>query len=366
MPHKHKRRQDDKSIYDLPPTEIAKSLPVYDPNSKSWKTDKNKKNKNNKNNKNKKPLQNAKGKPIAKPETSRKATAMEDDTPKAFLRLMQRQTQRNQGPSNPSEEAQEPAKKRKRESGDKTNPRKKSATKTAKKPTTTTTTAAAAATTTTDTEPTAPASSAPETQPKLKILPGEKLSDFAARVDRELPLSMMKKSDKPAAAGMPNIREQRQTKHEKHLRRLQKQWREDEKKIQEREAEEREEREDEREEETRQWREWELEAGKAKAKKKGAGKKGKNQNGEDYEPDPWAKLNKARMNKQSNPSFDVVEAPPQLTKPREIFKVRGGAMVNVANVPAAVGSLRQREELATERNNIVEEYRRLMAEKRQS
>jgi hypothetical protein len=54
-----------------------------------------------------------------------------------------------------------------------------------------------------------------------------------------------------------------------------------------------------------------------------------------------------------------------LTKPREVFKIRGGARVDVANVPNAVGSLRRREELATERKNIVEEYRRLMAERRQ-
>jgi hypothetical protein len=38
--------------------------------------------------------------------------------------------------------------------------------------------------------------------------------------------------------------------------------------------------------------------------------------------------------------------------------------VDVANVPAAAGSLRRREALASERKSIVEQYRALMAGKR--
>jgi hypothetical protein len=75
-------------------------------------------------------------------------------------------------------------------------------------------------------------------------------------------------------------------------------------------------------------------------------------------------LKKRDQERKKNP-FETAPAPPSLVKPREIFKVRGGAKVDVANVPTAVGSLRRREELAGERRNIVEEYRRLMAEKRQ-
>ncbi|KAJ5811613.1 hypothetical protein N7474_007914 [Penicillium riverlandense] len=204
-----------------------------------------------------------------------------------------------------------------------------------------------------------------------KILPGEKLSDFAARVDRTLPLSAMKKSTAP---GVGKMREDRQTRHEKHLRRLQQGWREEDARIREREQAEREERETEMEDELRLWKEWETEAGAGKAKKKAAAaagkkkKKGRNDEmgghvSDDDDPDPWAKLKKRDRERKANP-FDVVQAPPQLTKPREIFKVRGGAKVDVANVPAAVGSLRRREELAGERRTIVEEYRRLMAEKR--
>lgn len=197
-----------------------------------------------------------------------------------------------------------------------------------------------------------------------KILPGEKLSDFAARVDRELPLSTMTKSGK--AAGLEGIREGKRTKHEKRLRRLQRGWREEEAKIREREEEEREEQEANMEEELDLWRQWENEAGKKKKKKTPAKKRGKNpgQDGADPDddPDPWAKLNR-RDRTSANP-FDVVQAPPQLTKPKQKFKVRDGAKVDVADVPAAVGSLRRREELAGERRTIVEEYRRLMAEKR--
>lgn len=194
-----------------------------------------------------------------------------------------------------------------------------------------------------------------------KILPGEKLSDFAARVDRELPLATMTKSGKPA--GLEGVSERKRTKHEKRLRRLQRGWREEEAKIREREEEEREEREADMEEELHMWKQWENEAG-TKKKKKGPAKKRGNGADPDDDPDPWAKLNKRdRSERPANP-FDVVQAPPQLMKPKQKFKVRDGAKVDVADVPAAVGSLRRREELAGERRTIVEEYRRLMAEKR--
>jgi hypothetical protein len=217
-----------------------------------------------------------------------------------------------------------------------------------------------------------PQKSQPSTKDKPevpKIMPGERLAEFVARVDREMPLSQMTKSVK---SGDGKAKEQhKQTKHEKHLRRLQKGWREEDAKIREREQEEREEREDEMEVELQQWKEWDIEAGKKKKnaarKKKGKGKNGgdggESDSGDD-DPDPWAKLKKRDEERKKNP-LEVAKAPPQLVKPREIFKVRGGAKVDVANVPAAVGSLRRREELAGERRSIVEEYRKLMAAKRQ-
>ncbi|GFF47909.1 hypothetical protein IFM58399_08169 [Aspergillus lentulus] len=343
MPHKHKRRKNDSSIYDLPPTLIAKPLPTHDPNAPKSKG--------------KKPPLKSKA-PKKKENLSafaRSKSDLDDDTPRAFRRLMQLQA--NGGKSAPSkpDAGETGSKKRKRDASEDTK-------KSARKKSAASSTPIEAANDATST------TAAAEPKPtNLKILPGEKLSDFAARVDREMPISGMKRSGKPTSADLPKLREGRQTKHEKHLRRLQEQWRKEEAEIKEREAAEREEREAELEEQLELWKEWEMEAAQAKAKKKGAAAKRKKKGDgalEDDGPDPWAKLKKRdRMNKPANP-FDVVQAPPQLTKPKEVFKVRGGARVDVANVPAAVGSLRRREELASERRTIVEEYRRLMAEKR--
>ncbi|GFF79851.1 UPF0653 protein C607.02c [Aspergillus udagawae] len=344
MPHKHKRRKNDSSIYDLPPTLIAKPLPSRDPNAPKTKG--------------KKPV--PKSKDAKKKENTstfaRSKSDLDDDTPRAFRRLMQLQANGGKQAAPKTDASETGSKKRKRDATEDT--KQSSRKKTAASPTPTKTANAATSTTST---------AEPERSSKVKILPGEKLSDFAARVDREMPISGMKKSGKPGSADLPKLREGRQTKHEKRLRRLQEQWRKEEAEILEREAAEREEREAELEEQLELWKEWEMEAAQGKAKKKGAAAKRKKKGDgplEDDGPDPWAKLKKRdRMNKPANP-FDVVQAPPQLTKPKEVFKVRGGARVDVANVPAAVGSLRRREELASERRTIVEEYRRLMAEKR--
>lgn len=226
----------------------------------------------------------------------------------------------------------------------------------------------------------ATASESSKVGPTLKILPGEKLSDFAARVDQAMPLSAMKKSQRNGQSeNLPKIREERMTKHEKHLRKLQQGWREEEARISAKEAEERELREAENEEIEEMWREAQAEAGivikkkKSQPKKKKKGKKKADDDDDvddvdDDDDDPWAKLNtRERAAKPLNP-LEVVQAPPEsLAKPREIFRVRrgvGGAEVDVANIPAAAGSLRRREELAEERKSIVEEYRRLMAAKR--
>ncbi|PYH44001.1 uncharacterized protein BP01DRAFT_92175 [Aspergillus saccharolyticus JOP 1030-1] len=392
MPHKHKRRQKDSDAYDLPPNRIAKPLPVRDPlTANTPKPKGGPKNHNRKkptgtarkeNPQTKQPKPSPKDAAAAAAANSRPKSAFDDDdTPRAFRWLMQRQQSQSlsqgrkknegsgdEGGSDDDGVTSRSNKKRKRggvEAGE--GPQKKqqkqqqqqqqkqkqkkggmdTATKQSNDDATNTTTA------------------------PLKILPGEKLSDFAARVNREMPLATMNRSSRPAAAELAKIREHKVTKHEKHLLRLQAMWRKEEAEILEKEAAQREEREEEMEEQLQLWKTWEAEAGQRKAKKKGSGtkKKGKQAGTEstvDDDPDPWAKLNKRdRVNKQLNP-LDVVQAPPQLTKPREVFKIRGGAKVDVANVPAAVGSLRRREELATERRNIVEEYRRLMAEKRKA
>lgn len=314
---------------------IAKALPVREQQSKP-KPGPGKK---------PQPQQETKGKPPKGPATSRRKNASDNDTPKAFQRLMQ-YTATGKRPSGlETGEKKQDNKKRKREAADTQDD-------SSKKP---------AQAKPQKAEPTDD-KEAKKAMPK--IMPGERLADFAARVDRELPLSAMTKSNN---SGAPKVRDHKMTKHEKHLRRLQAGWREEDAKIKEREQAEREEREAEMEEQLEILKEWEAEARGGKAKKKVPKKKKKANGAEDSgddDPDPWAKLKKRDKERQANP-FEVAPAPPQLTKPREIFKVRGGARVDVANVPNAVGSLRRREELASERKNIVEEYRRLMAERRQ-
>ncbi|KAL5337764.1 hypothetical protein BJX70DRAFT_368705 [Aspergillus crustosus] len=383
MPHKHKRRQNDPNTYDLPPTLIAKSLPVRDPTQatkgkaygkassrrkgpgkgkaepKDTKTvRKNSSNHNHNNNNSLKPNTAATS---AAASASRKKSDLDDDTPRAFRHLMQQQARNleraqlkrkrklggedgeSESDSDSETQAVPQKSKGKKQQAAKTKSKQASTASTEKSDERQTTTAA-----------------------KPKILPGEKLSDFAARVDREMPLADMKRSSKPTASGDgPNMQDHKATKHEKHLRRLQAQWREDDTRIKEREAAEREEREEEMDEQLQLWKNWEAEAGKKKKNPNAAAGASKKRKGgdEDEGPDPWAKLKKKRA--AVNP-FEVAQEPPQLQKPREIFKVRGGAKVDVANVPNSVGSLRRREELASERRNIVEEYRRLMAERRQA
>ncbi|EED12896.1 urease accessory protein UreD [Talaromyces stipitatus ATCC 10500] len=323
--------------YDLPPTTIAKPLPVH---------------------KDKQQTKPAKKGDNRKAGKSKDATSKwADDTPRAFARLMRFQ-QLGKAPSGLDDGNDKPQNKKRKRGEDNDSSTKPNSKSTA-------------------------ASKLSEGM-ALKILPGEKLSDFAARVDQAMPLSAMKKSQRTGASeNLPKVREERITKHERHLRKLQQGWREEEARISAKEAEERELREAENDELEEMWREAQAEAGiltkkkkkKTQSKKKKKGKKRAGDDGDEVEDDdddddddPWAKLNaRERAAKPINP-LEVVQAPPEsLAKPREIFRVRrgvGGAEVDVANIPAAAGSLRRREALAEERKSIVEEYRRLMAAKR--
>ncbi|KAK2742931.1 hypothetical protein FQN57_005061 [Myotisia sp. PD_48] len=351
MPHKHKRKQDDESIYDLPPSARAKALP---PRSTTIFTESS----NKASRKRKKPSH--KNDP-------------QDDTPREFARMMRHFQPSKNEPKPDTDVSEKGNRKRKRDGSDSRNNNTKSTkNKTAQQA---------------DHAVGKPSSELS----KIKILPGERISDFAARVDRALPLSNIAKhsadSNKAGKkdSSFSKIREDRRTKHERRLLRLQSQWREDDAKFREKREEQQEEHDAENEEVNALWSQWEKEAGKG-PKAKGKGQQGKKKkkkkdskkNGidgedeedevEDSDGDPWAVLKKKKSGKtRSTDPFDVALAPPEkLVKPRELFKVHGvrGAKVNVADVPVASGSLRQREELATERQNIVEQYRRLMANKR--
>lgn len=245
---------------------------------------------------------------------SKRRRADDDDTPRAFARLMQFQA----GQKRPSglDDGAPKTKKTKRE--DATLPKS---------------------------EKTSTVSTGEGLKEKPKILPGEKLSEFAARVDQAIPVSGLKGKNsrvKSAALGL----KERKTKHERRLQRMQNDWREEDQRRKDKEADMREEMEDNEDNGVNlQWQ---------------TGKKGKKKRGDDDDEDPWAVI-KAKRNDRQKHMQDVVQAPPQLKDPKERAKVYAGAKVNVADIPGAAGSLRRREELAGERQSIVEEYRRMMA-----
>jgi hypothetical protein len=197
-----------------------------------------------------------------------------------------------------------------------------------------------------------------------RIQPGESMSEYSQRVDAALPLTGISKSGKKVA-GAPD---HRITKHEKRLKKLQAGWREEEARIRDKEAEEAELAEEEQDEQALIW---EDKTDDNVVSVKANGKKGKKAPrkkfvGEidNHSEDEWEALKKKR--EQRKGLHDVVSAPPTFTKvPREIFKVKNGAKVNVNNIPSAVGSLRKREELGEERKTIIDTYRELMAAKKE-
>lgn len=197
-----------------------------------------------------------------------------------------------------------------------------------------------------------PEESVTEGARNLKIQPGESLRDFSARVDQAIPVAGLVRKGKPIKGA-----EERRTKHEKRLRKMQAAWREEDARIKEKEAEAKELAEEEKDERRATY-------GDETVDFETGGKQGKRKGGHDKDdPDPWAGLRKTR--EQPKGLHDVAQAPPQFTKiPKEKFKVRNGAKVNVEDVPNAAGSLRRREELGETRKSIIESYRRMMEDKR--
>lgn len=191
------------------------------------------------------------------------------------------------------------------------------------------------------------------------IKPGERLSDFAVRVDNALPLGGLIKTGgrgvkDPLGLKVP------QTKTEKKMHRIYAEWRERDHKIKERRQEALELAEEANGEGLGFILKADMEAATRRGKKKS--NRGKRVFGEIDDKDsgdPWDAVKRARNEGPKRPS-DVAQAPPQFTKvPKEKFKVRG-ARVDVEDVPKAAGSLRRREELGDIRRNIVERYRQMM------
>jgi len=287
--------------YDLPPTSVAQSLPVKKPAPSTSTT--------------------------TKPKRKPKNTT--DDTPKAFARLMQ-YTQAGKRPQT-------------LDNGEPRSKKRKLATEADAK---------------------TPTLKAPEPAKLaiLKIMPGERMSDFSARVNQALPMTGLSRKGKK----VDGVKE-RQTRIEKKIQRRIADWRKDEEKIKEKEEEER---------DLQDLEDAEHGTGAdgaaaydddlgddGKRKKKQKGKKGGGTKDDQDDADPWAKLKLLREKPKG--LFDVAQAPPTFkTVPKETFKVKDGAYAETGNVPKAVGSLRRREELGSARKETIERYRRMMEEKR--
>lgn len=186
-----------------------------------------------------------------------------------------------------------------------------------------------------------------------KILPGERLGDYAVRVDQALPITGLARKGRVNIVGM----KERQTRTEKRLQRMYADWRAEEARIKEKEEEEREQEEEEEEEREANYGTAGVEQGSRKGKKRRRKVIGEEGGADD--DDPWAELKTMREERRG--LHDVAQAPPVFKAvPREKFKVRDGARVNVADVPNKAGSLKKREELGEARREVIERYRAMM------
>ena len=303
MPHKHKRdrSKDDPSFYDLPPTKTAHPLPV-------------------------RRLETATGKSATKP-AKRKHAQTQDDTPRAFARLLGNY----RPPRSGLDDGIRPSKKARKE---------------------------------TKSEPksgTPPFASVPVVVPTIQS--HEPLSAFSARVDAALPFSGLSKKN----GGAEKVGRERQTKTERKMQRMQKEWREEDRR---RKAKLEEEGLDHVDEDGLDGLSKTTKNGKSKGGKR---KRKRSDHDEDIvndeDDDPWAHLaakrreeNDARTASGSGAGglvglHDVVSAPPRLSRvPRE----KGNLKITKAG-----GGLKRQQELSEARMTVIEGYRQMMREKRE-
>ena len=293
MPHKHRRDKSkiDPSFYDLPPSKKAQSLPT-------------------------RKAPNSNGKIYSKA-PKRKYAPTQDDTPRAFTRLLTGY----RPPRSGLDDGNRPSKKRKS-----SNP-------------------------TSDAAPIAP----PIALPVPKIQPHEPLSSFAARVDAALPFSGLTKKGGGGKKGG-----ERQTKTEKKMQKMYKEWREEDKRRKEtREAEDDEGLEGEGNEGLLAIKK----NGKRKGgkRKRGRGESGDTADADDDEGDPWAHTKVKGSDDRGSGNglvglHDVVLAPPKLSK---VPKYPGGS-----NIGKGVLGLKRQAELLEARKTVVADYRQMMSEAR--
>ena len=305
--------------FDLPPTSIAKPLPAFH----GIKPDDERKQKRKLDG----TRANGDGPKVRK---------VKDDTPRAFARLLNYQKIGKRPAHTLDDGVIVKGKKRKWDAED--------TTKTASKP---------------KELPTATSETATNNALNIKILPGERLGEFSARVDQALPIAGLRTKGQTSSIKVPGFKaEERKTKHNRRLERMQKQWREEELRRKGKLEEEMEEKEDEREEQQLLW-------GGVKAGRKRSKKRVGEKNPSDEDKDPWAELEEKRRHSRQKNLQDVVQAPPQLKGVKGKFKDYVVAGVNVDNVPGRVGSLRKREEIGSARRNVIEEYRKMTGRKNQ-
>ncbi|KAL8655567.1 MAG: hypothetical protein Q9226_002992 [Calogaya cf. arnoldii] len=310
MPHKHRLKGTDASSHELPPSSIAQPLRV----SKTSRAQQPRK-------------------------APKRKHDPKDDTPRAFTRLMNYTSTGQKTPRGLDDGIKPPtSKKRKRESNNE--------------------------------EQNVPRSSATTNTNIPKILPGERMADFSARVNQALPVIGLISKGK----GIGGLKE-RQTKTERKMQKMQKEWREADVRRKDKLQEAEEEAED---EEDGGGRVTVNATGNGKGKKKGKKRKNKGGSGrdgsddggvaDDDEEDPWAIVAANRRREQEEKEkgegkgglvglHDVVLAPPKFTKV-PIKKV------DVADV-VRKGGLKRQVELSEARTSVIEGYRRMMRERRE-
>jgi hypothetical protein len=209
---------------------------------------------------------------------------------------------------------------------------------------------------------TAAAAEASAKKEDLKIRPGERIAEFNQRVDAALPLSGLVNKTVKNGKDPLGLKVKRTIK-ERKMHNMYAEWREMDKKVKEQREEELELAEEKEMENEAMGVTWKLDL-EAQGKKKG--KKGKRSKyiGEEGGPekDPWAEIKKKRGEAKVGLN-EVAQAPPELKLPKKNLVVRGAA-VAVENIPKSAGSLRQREELQSIREDVVASYRKMMSERR--
>jgi hypothetical protein len=296
MPHKHKRpRSLSPSTRDLPPTTLAKPLPAHTKSTSIFTTTLDKKRKFEE----RKERKTKKRRKVGISGEGNLGEYKEDDMPRAFRRLMA--FQRGEKMRSGLDDGERRSKKQK------------------------TTASNTADDAQTDHKPAAaPPESVPTRTSTPTILPGESLSTFSSRVDQSLPLSNVPthKSRLTQIKGLEKIK-QPLTKHNKRLARMQKDWREQDRRARERRLDKEDDEMERREEDEVLW----LGAGvdpntTGRGRKKGKG--GKKGDGVD-DADPWKVLEKKRRMEgvERKGLGDVVQAPPVLKPVKNIFKDRG-------------------------------------------